>query len=232
MPVQLDHPAVAAYLARLEALAAVLPPHRAAELVADIRAHFSEALAGLGEDDADGVRDVIDRLGDPEDIVAAEAESGPDTRTRFTAPGEPAPQATPEGWAADGGRKDTDAVPGPWGPLEIAAVLLMTVGYFVLLGLGPVVGLVCAWLSPRWSRREKWVATILTGIPLVIGMVGLLFLLMFSAASVSTEPAPAEPYVTVVPSAVTSTEVAPSAVAPSAVAPSATLPSTVTGGTP
>lgn len=71
MPVGLDHPVVATFLARLEAAAAGLPPGRRAELVAELREHLGEALAGVDGDEA-AVRQVVERLGSPDDIVAAE----------------------------------------------------------------------------------------------------------------------------------------------------------------
>lgn len=46
----------------------------------------------------------------------------------------------------------------PWGPLEVAAVLLLSVGGFVI-PFAPIAGLVCAWLSNAWTTAEKWVAT-------------------------------------------------------------------------
>ena len=56
----------------------------------------------------------------------------------------------------------------PWGPLEIMAVLLLIVGAFVIPIVGPLAGLVCAWLSPAWTRGEKWVATLLGSGAIVI----------------------------------------------------------------
>jgi hypothetical protein len=67
----------------------------------------------------------------------------------------------------------------PWGGLEIAAVVLLAAGAFVLPGIGPVVGLVLAWSSTAWTTREKWVATAIAAggllIPLVllVGFAGM-----------------------------------------------------------
>ena len=69
---QLDHPAVTDYLSRLEVAAAGLPPWRREELLAAIRGHLREALADTAADDEAGVRSALDRLGTPEEIVAAE----------------------------------------------------------------------------------------------------------------------------------------------------------------
>jgi len=71
MAVSLDHPAVAEYLRRLDQAAARLPAGRRGELIEEIRGHVSEALAAIGDDEA-AVRGVLDRLGSPEEIVAAE----------------------------------------------------------------------------------------------------------------------------------------------------------------
>ena len=70
------------YLARLEsALAPVAPPRRV-ELMNDIRAHITEARAELvNETDAD-ILNILDRLGDPAEMAAAEerAEPAPPSR--------------------------------------------------------------------------------------------------------------------------------------------------------
>jgi hypothetical protein len=61
-----------------------------------------------------------------------------------------------------------------WGPLELAAVIGLTIGSFVVPVFGPIVGLACAWASQQWDRREKIIATLLTALtPLVIVMAGL-----------------------------------------------------------
>ena len=68
---------VAAYLRRLEQAAAPLPRSRRAELVAEIREHIDDALTEAGAADEVVVRNVLERLGPPEEIVAA---SGPAQR--------------------------------------------------------------------------------------------------------------------------------------------------------
>lgn len=64
-------PLVADYLRRLDAAAAVLPPQRRAELVAEIREHVDEALRSTGPVDEVAVRNVLERLGPPDEIVDA-----------------------------------------------------------------------------------------------------------------------------------------------------------------
>ena len=59
--------------------------------------------------------------------------------------------------------------------------MLLIVGPFVLPVIGPVAGLICAWLSPAWRVREKAIATVLASgsillmVVLVLGpMLGIL----------------------------------------------------------
>jgi uncharacterized membrane protein len=70
-------PLVEDYLRRLDAAAAHLPADRRAELAQEIREHIREA----GAEGEAAVREVLDRLGSPEEIAAAEA--APPTRGRL-----------------------------------------------------------------------------------------------------------------------------------------------------
>ena len=63
-------PLVDDYLRRLEAAAADLPRERRAELVGEIEEHVDTALAEGGDDET-AVRNVLERLGSPEEIAAA-----------------------------------------------------------------------------------------------------------------------------------------------------------------
>ncbi len=60
-----------------------------------------------------------------------------------------------------------------WGGLEIASVLLLSVGSFVLPFVGPICGLVCAWISPAWTDREKWIASAIFGLVFLVPLLGL-----------------------------------------------------------
>jgi hypothetical protein len=63
------HPFAEDYLGRLEALAHALPPRDRHELLTELRSHLE---AGLPEGTTDSdVRNLLDDLGSPEDIVAA-----------------------------------------------------------------------------------------------------------------------------------------------------------------
>jgi uncharacterized membrane protein len=64
------HPLAAEYLARLRRAGRGLPPGRRRELLAEIEAHLSEAI-DPNASDAQALT-VLDRLGDPEAIIAAE----------------------------------------------------------------------------------------------------------------------------------------------------------------
>jgi len=191
MSVVLTHPLVADYLHRLETAAAVLPATRRGDLVAEIREHLTDALAGT-EQGADGeaaVRAVLDRLGTPDEIVAAEGAGG-----GGEPPASAIQPAAPPSWRPN--------PPGPapgravWGPVEVIAVVGLTLGNFVLPVVGPVIGLACVWVSSQWSRREKVVAT-LWGLaaPIVLALLAMAALLAFrveagSGATVEQAPQP------------------------------------------
>ncbi|MBA2717430.1 MAG: hypothetical protein H0U51_10325 [Propionibacteriales bacterium] len=72
------HPLAQDYLHRLDQYAQVLPRHERAELVAEIRSHLELGL-GAAASEAE-VRNVLDELGPPEDIVAAAEPWAPATR--------------------------------------------------------------------------------------------------------------------------------------------------------
>jgi uncharacterized membrane protein len=62
------------YLARLERAAQVLPDPRRRDLVDEVRGHIELALDAAGARDEVAVRNALERVGDPEEIVAAEGE--------------------------------------------------------------------------------------------------------------------------------------------------------------
>src|SRR5690349_14706092 len=98
------------YLDRLELAAVSLPDQRRAELLADIREHIELATA----DGAASVEDVLDRLGSPKAIVAADVhEFGPADDVAGTPATHPHPDRPPLS-------------------TETRALLLLTVGACVL----------------------------------------------------------------------------------------------------
>jgi len=93
------------------------------------------------------VRNVLDRIGTPEEVVAAAAEGQP----------------------AVG-----DSQTGRFGTLEVAAVLMLGLGGFFFPVVGWLVGFVLVWMSGAWSFRDKLIAT--AGPVAVVFVVPLLFL--------------------------------------------------------
>jgi hypothetical protein len=71
------NPLVDDYLRHLDAAASALPAHRRDELVSEIRDHLQEALRQAPAGDEAAVRDVLERLGSPEEIVAAATDPPP-----------------------------------------------------------------------------------------------------------------------------------------------------------
>jgi uncharacterized membrane protein len=137
------------YLGRLHAAAWGLPAQRRDELVAEVREHIDEALRSeraAGRSGEVVVRNVLERLGPPEEIVRAESEGQP-----YDAGGA-APQSA-DSW---------------WGPVEILAVVLLSVGGVVLPVMGPIIGLVLLWVSPRWTRGQKAIGTALSLLPALL----------------------------------------------------------------
>jgi hypothetical protein len=70
-------PLVDDYLRRLDAAASALPAHQRDELVSQIRDHLQEALRQTPPDDTAAVRNVLERLGPPEEIAAAATDPPP-----------------------------------------------------------------------------------------------------------------------------------------------------------
>ncbi len=144
-----DH-VVTDYLSRLDVAAASLPPARRAELLQEIREHIDAARAAGAAADEATVRTMLDRLGEPEEIVAAALETSPEA--------EPGLVAEPPSTGS-----------------ELAATLLVTVGSFIPL-VGWAAGAVLLWGSRRWSTREKLLGTLVVpGGPGMALWLGLFF---------------------------------------------------------
>ena len=152
-------PLVEDYLRRLDAAAYPLGEDRRSELLGGIREHIEAAVESGEVYDEASLRALLDRLGDPEEIVAAARDDdGP--------AGTPYPLRTPPGVAY------RRAGIG----LEITAALFLTVGS-VLFVVGWLVGVVLAWSSRRWTLGEKLVATLV--------FPGGPFAVLFLAGSIS-----------------------------------------------
>lgn len=142
---------VSDYLNRLERAADVLPRDRRVELVAEVRAHIDTSLVEAGRSDEATVRNVLDRLGSPEEIMAGEAGRMAEARR-----GSDQPALGVSGHASR------------WGAIEVAAFVLLGLAWpalllpfglalWVGLGLG---GVALVWASGAWRTRQKLIITL------------------------------------------------------------------------
>jgi hypothetical protein len=165
----------AIYLAQLEMEARQLPPDQAADMVADIREHIAMATAGVGGEVQ--TREVLDRLGSPQALVA-EALGNPTGTTG--APSAPSPLSDILATVA------RRVVPSTtWSSRETGAILSL---------IGAEVGAIVfpfafvAWLwglrsvttSRVWTSREKLLGGLtlglgfpLAGIAVAVGVLSL-----------------------------------------------------------
>jgi hypothetical protein len=143
------------YLGRLEAAASHLPEHRRVELVGDVREHIEFALAEAGSSDEATVRNVLERLGPPDEIVAAEAGASAPTPNDAMASTEP-------------GERRSRAV-----SVETRALTLLTFGAVVLPFVGPLLGLWFVSASARWTLAQKRTATLVVLVLLAMPLVFL-----------------------------------------------------------
>ncbi|MFC9688611.1 hypothetical protein ACFTSF_08730 [Kribbella sp. NPDC056951] len=120
---------VEAYLKELATAAEALPAERRTELIADMTTHIAEARAEGATSD-DEVRAVLERLGEPSEIVAASTD----------------------------GLVQVE-VPPRLRPRDFGAVALLLIGPFVLV-IGWLAGVWLLWTSDRWTRGEKVIATL------------------------------------------------------------------------
>lgn len=101
------------------------------------------------------MRTLLDRLGEPEAIVASARDDDaarPDRRLSATVESPVGPASL-------------------WGGLEIATVILLGIGAVVIPILGPLVGLILLWSSSQWTRRQKGIGTAITVLPTLLGVV-------------------------------------------------------------
>jgi uncharacterized membrane protein len=154
------------YLGRMKVASGRLAVDRRTELIDEVGEHIAAALAEADRRDEATVRNILDRLGQPEDIIAAEVD--PDEKT----PGLVTQVAS------------TTAAGSSWGAVEVVALLLLSVGAVLLPFVGPLLGLVLVWLSNAWSQRQKVVASAIILILLAIPVLGLF------AASAGVGPQP------------------------------------------
>jgi len=187
-----DDQLVEDYLTRLYAAASVLPAERRDELVEEITAHIAEArLAGSSASPV-SVLNILDRLGDPADIVRMAADAAPGGPAWSASDAAAGSQGWPAGDAAAGPGAGhpapAAAQPGRIGAMEVATALLLLLGGLVIPVLGWFAGLVLLWVSPRWTRKDKWLATLIWpgGLlaPVVVTLAGGVASLMVTSSEV------------------------------------------------
>ena len=150
-------PLVEDYLRHLEAAASGLPAYRRQELLAEIREHLDEALRQVPAGDEAAVRAMLERLGSPEEIVAAAADPMP--------AGQFVPMYVPE----------TNG-------LAIASLLF---GIFWLGGIGSLAALVLGYRARREIRRSAGFqrGSSLATIGIVLGWIGIAALVLAAVAA-------------------------------------------------
>jgi Domain of unknown function (DUF4190) len=153
-------PMVDDYLRRLDAAASALPAHRRDELVSQIRDHLQEALRQAPAGDQAAVRNMLERLGPPEEIADAAADPPP--------PGQ------------------LGAAFGQVNGLAIASVLLAVLWF---AGLGAVLALVCGYRARREIRNSAGTQTGsgLATAGIILGWIGIT-ILVAGAILISLHP--------------------------------------------
>lgn len=133
-----DDELAAAYLRRLRRAARVLPRARRQELVDEIAEHIAQARASAavpGESGSEALRNALERLGEPRDIVAAAGGGGGQT-------------ARPAGLE-----------------VAAVALLLTGGIVGLIIGIPGVIagwgaGVLLLWVSPRWRWPDKLLGTL------------------------------------------------------------------------
>jgi hypothetical protein len=146
MSIPVTDPFVRAYLDRLDRCAAVLPTDQRTELVEEISRHIADAMAvGQVRTEAD-MRTMLDRLGEPEEIVAAaRADAGATPGFTLSPP------------YIGGAPVALRARTTTW---EGVTVTLLTVGSIVPV-IGWLAGVAMLWTSRRWRPGEKVLGTLI-----------------------------------------------------------------------
>ncbi|GAA4942033.1 hypothetical protein GCM10025331_30690 [Actinoplanes utahensis] len=130
---------VAAYLARVEQAASRLPAGRREELLGDLREHIEIARAESETGTEAEVRTILDRLGDPESIVAAADTQTDIPRVTPPPPFTPPPFTPPPFTPASPPRPNLKPLWVLLGLLAVGAVIVLCLGlaFFVPSDSGP-----------------------------------------------------------------------------------------------
>jgi uncharacterized membrane protein len=126
---------VRAYLEQVTRELQDIPVAEQQEILSDLRAHIDEAVGGIEKASEAEVRTVLDRLGHPHDVAREAKEQLPATETET--------KSMPES-------SEPDKTPSA---LEVAAIILTALFW--------PIGVLLAWISPRWLTRDKVIATLI-----------------------------------------------------------------------
>ncbi len=143
-----------AYLAELDRASLALSPDRRAELREQISDHLAVELAGATTDEQ--ARDVLERLGDPADLVAEAAADQP-------VPADVSASARPSAAARGAGPSAG----------EIAALLLLGVGGVALPLIAPAIGVLFMRSTPRWTAAHVRGAWLILSVGLLAVLLGV-----------------------------------------------------------
>jgi hypothetical protein len=169
-------PLVEDYLRRLDAAAASLPTHRRDELVSEIRDHLQEGLRHSATSDEVAIRNLLERLGAPEEIVHEATDSTPFNQ----------PIAPP---------RETNS----------SAIVSVLLGVLWLAGIGSVLALVLGHRARREIKKSGGTqrGSTLATVGIVLGWVGLAMLLIVVAGGVGLVASNGGPGGTPVPASTT-----------------------------
>jgi uncharacterized membrane protein len=152
------------YLHRLDAAASALPPGRRAELISEIRGHVQESLRENPANDEAAVRNLLERLGPPEDIVSAAGDSPPSGHL----------------------------VAAPRREINGSAIVSVVLGVLWLAWIGSVLAIVFGFRARRQIKNsagsQRGSALAIAGI--ILGSIGILLLLIAAGAAIAAIVAP------------------------------------------
>jgi Domain of unknown function (DUF4190)/HAAS len=148
-------PLVDDYLRRMDAAASALPAHRRDELVSEIRDHLLEGLRRAPASGEAAVRNLLERLGPPEEIVAAATDSAP-----------------------------SGQIVAPFQQTNSYAIAAVLLGVFWFAGLGSVFALVFGYRARREIERSAGAqkGTGLAAAGIVLGWIGIALLALVVVA--------------------------------------------------
>lgn len=151
-----EHPLVTEYLSALRRQAASLPESRRTELIEEIGAHIEGSLPEIPSEAQ--IRNILDRLGTPEEIVDAELDDPQALSEPSAQPGSPMGP-----WTASGATQRAPLATG-----DIVGLTLLLLGGAVALPVGYLIGTALVGASRRWSVLAR---VVLVALPCVVALV-------------------------------------------------------------